>query len=67
MLSRHPFGVLGTGKRRMLYQWDAAARIIRFSTTADRIKVRRLRNDPRASLHVSSEDHWPSAVAEGEA
>jgi hypothetical protein len=51
----------------MLYNWDPDARIIRFSTTADRVKVKQLRNDPRAALHVSADDHWSFAVAEGEA
>jgi hypothetical protein len=51
----------------MLYNWDPAARVVRFSTTVDRIKVKQLRNDPRAALHVSAADHWSFAVAEGEA
>ncbi|WP_112241574.1 pyridoxamine 5'-phosphate oxidase family protein [Kribbella monticola] len=74
LLMEQQFGVLATNKRSghphlttMLYNWDPAARIVRFSTTADRIKVKQLRNDPRAALHVSAADHWSFAVAEGEA
>ena len=74
LLGEQQFGVLATNKRSghphlttMLYNWDPAARIVRFSTTADRVKVRQLRNDPRAALHVSAADHWSFAVAEGEA
>lgn len=74
LLATHQFGVLATNKRSghphlttMLYHWDPQSRIVRFSTTADRVKVRQLRNDSRAALHVSSEDHWSFAVAEGEA
>ena len=74
LLGEQQFGVLATNKRSghphlttMLYNWDPAARIVRFSTTADRVKGRQLRNDPRAALHVSAADHWSFAVAEGEA
>lgn len=74
LLAGQQFGVLATNKRSghphlttMLYNWDPDARIIRFSTTADRIKVKQLRIDPRAALHVSAPDHWSFAVAEGEA
>jgi PPOX class probable F420-dependent enzyme len=74
LLGEQQFGVLATNKRSghphlttMLYNWDPLARIVRFSTTADRIKVKQLRNDPRAALHVSAPDHWSFAVAEGSA
>ncbi|MDX6262953.1 MAG: hypothetical protein QOH84_4641 [Kribbellaceae bacterium] len=74
LLGEQQFGVLATNKRSghphlttMLYNWDPVARIVRFSTTADRVKVKQLRNDPRAALHVSAADHWSFAVAEGEA
>ncbi|MDJ0346874.1 TIGR03618 family F420-dependent PPOX class oxidoreductase [Streptomyces sp. H10-C2] len=74
LLADHQFGILATNKSSghphlttMLYHWDPESRIVRCSTTADRIKVRQLRNDSRAALHVSSEDHWSFAVAEGEA
>ncbi|MEU9505110.1 PPOX class F420-dependent oxidoreductase [Micromonospora sp. NPDC048170] len=39
--------------------------LIRCSTTADRAKVRNLRRDPRASLHVTTADGGAYAVAEG--
>lgn len=51
----------------MVYDWDAAARVLRFSSTADRVKVKQLRRDPRAALHVPGGDVWSFAVAEGEA
>ncbi|NUU25428.1 MAG: PPOX class F420-dependent oxidoreductase [Streptomycetaceae bacterium] len=73
-LAERRFGTLATVKRdghphltTMLYHWDPDARIVRFSTTADRVKVRQIRNNPRAALHVSSDDHWQFAVAEGDA
>ena len=50
----------------MAYSWDPEARIVRFSTTADRVKVQHLRRNPRAALHVSGGDVWSFAVAEGE-
>lgn len=66
------FGTLATVKRSghphlatMLYRWDAAARTVRFSTTADRVKVRQLQRDPRAAVHVRGDDVWSFAVAEG--
>ncbi|GGX94590.1 hypothetical protein GCM10010515_71830 [Streptomyces fructofermentans] len=51
----------------MVYSWDPEARIARFSTTADRVKVQHLQRDPRAALHVQGGDVWSFAVAEGEA
>jgi PPOX class probable F420-dependent enzyme len=39
--------------------------LIRCSSTGDRAKVRNLRRDPRASLHVSTADGGAYAVAEG--
>ncbi|TLS39664.1 PPOX class F420-dependent oxidoreductase [Streptomyces montanus] len=74
LLGRQQFGTLATNKRSghphlttMVYSWDPEARILRFSTTADRIKVKHLRRDPRAALHVPGGDVWSFAVAEGEA
>ncbi|CAM5637323.1 PPOX class F420-dependent enzyme [Streptomyces spiroverticillatus] len=74
LLSTQQFGTLATNKSSghphlttMLYSWDADSRIVRFSTTADRIKVKQLRRDPRASVHVPGGDVWSFAVAEGEA
>ncbi|MFE4535007.1 pyridoxamine 5'-phosphate oxidase family protein [Streptomyces scopuliridis] len=73
-LGERQFGTLATVKRdghphltTMVYGWDPGERIVRFSTTADRLKVRQIRNNPRVALHVSSDDHWTFAVAEGEA
>jgi PPOX class probable F420-dependent enzyme len=51
----------------VLYVWDAAERIARISTTADRVKARNLRRDPRAALHVSGDHFWQFAVGEGAA
>ena len=41
--------------------------VIRVSVTDDRAKTANLRRDPRASLHVSRDDFWAYAVAEGTA
>lgn len=51
----------------VLYVWDAAERTARVSTTADRVKGRILRRDPRAALHVSGAHFWAYAVAECDA
>ncbi|MCK7624280.1 PPOX class F420-dependent oxidoreductase [Streptomyces sp. RS10V-4] len=74
LLGTQQFGTLATVKRSghphlttMLYSWGPASRTVRFSTTADRVKVGHLRRDPRASLHVQGGDVWSFAVAEGEA
>ncbi|TJZ54350.1 PPOX class F420-dependent oxidoreductase [Streptomyces piniterrae] len=74
LLSTQQFGTLATNKSSghphlttMLYHWDPEARVVRFSTTADRIKVKQLRRDPRAAVHVPGGDVWSFAVAEGEA
>ncbi|MEU3844745.1 TIGR03618 family F420-dependent PPOX class oxidoreductase [Streptomyces sp. NPDC028635] len=74
LLGAQRFGTLATVKRSghphlttMLYSWDPEARIARFSTTADRVKVAHLRREPRAALHVQGGDVWSFAVAEGEA
>ncbi|MGW4645834.1 TIGR03618 family F420-dependent PPOX class oxidoreductase [Kitasatospora sp. NPDC004289] len=74
LLSRQQFGTLSTVKRSghphlttMVYSWDPQARIVRFSTTADRVKVAHLRSNPRAAVHVTGGDVWSFAVAEGEA
>ncbi|MFG2869619.1 pyridoxamine 5'-phosphate oxidase family protein [Streptomyces sp. NPDC048338] len=74
LLRQGRFGVLAsvrsTGHPHLstvLYDWDAAERVLRVSSTADRLKVRQLRRDPHASLHVSGPDVWSFAVAEGEA
>ncbi|WMD08532.1 pyridoxamine 5'-phosphate oxidase family protein [Streptomyces sp. FXY-T5] len=74
LLGKQQFGTLATVKRSghphlttMLYSWDTESRTVRFSTTADRVKVQHLRREPRAALHVQGGDVWSFAVAEGEA
>jgi PPOX class probable F420-dependent enzyme len=74
LLGKQQFGTLATNKRSghphlttMVYSWEPESRSVRFSSTADRIKVKHLRRDPRAALHVSGGDVWSFAVAEGEA
>ena len=42
-------------------------RVIRFSTTTDRVKGRNLLRDPRAALHVTGKNFLNFAVASGEA
>ncbi|GAA0345451.1 TIGR03618 family F420-dependent PPOX class oxidoreductase [Actinoallomurus spadix] len=74
LLGAQRFGVLATLKRggqphlaSMVYTWDPEERIIRFTSIADRIKVRHLLKDPRATFHVQGETVLSYAVAEGEA
>ena len=40
---------------------------VRISVTDDRAKTANLRRDPRASLHVTSDDFWQYVVVEGDA
>lgn len=72
LVSSHREGILATigpgGRPQMsnvLYLVQPAARLVRISTTADRVKAKNLARDPRAALHVSGEDFWHFAVAEG--
>ncbi|MGW3206099.1 PPOX class F420-dependent oxidoreductase [Streptomyces sp. NPDC001135] len=74
LLAKQQFGTLATVKQSghphlttMLYAWDPEARVVRLSTTADRVKAKHLRRDPRAALHVQGGDVWSFAVAEGTA
>jgi len=74
LLGQQRFGVLAnvtsTGHPHLstvVYDWNGEERVLRVSSTADRLKVRRLRRDPHTSLHVSGPDFWSFAVAEGEA
>nr|WP_308299221.1 TIGR03618 family F420-dependent PPOX class oxidoreductase [Streptomyces sp. CL12-4] len=74
LLGGQRFGVLASVRSSghphlstVLYDWDAEERVLRVSSTADRLKVRQLRRDPHASLHVNGPDVWSFAVAEGEA
>ncbi|MCT2592874.1 TIGR03618 family F420-dependent PPOX class oxidoreductase [Streptomyces sp. N2-109] len=74
LLSEQQFGTLASVRRTghphmstVLYHWDPEERLVRVSSTADRLKMRQLRNDPHAALHVQGPDVWSFAVAEGEA
>ncbi|GAA2362536.1 PPOX class F420-dependent oxidoreductase [Streptomyces cuspidosporus] len=74
LLEEQQFAVLATVKRSghphlstVLYRWDPKERVVRISTTADRLKVRQLRRDPHTALHVGGPNVWSFAVAEGEA
>ena len=74
LLARHAFGTLATTGAdglphltTMVYAWDPATRTARFSSTDGRLKVRHLRADPRAALHVGTSDHWAFAVVQGRA
>jgi PPOX class probable F420-dependent enzyme len=63
-------GVLATVKREGRPQLSTVDYlvtdgVIRFSSTADRAKVRNLRRDPRAAFHVSVPGGGAYAVAEG--
>lgn len=46
---------------------DDTSAIVRVSITADRAKYKNLLRDPRASLHVTTDDFWAYAVAEATA
>jgi PPOX class probable F420-dependent enzyme len=65
-------GVLTTIRRdglpqlsNVLYLPGPGGRTARISTTADRLKARILARDPRAVLHVTGDNLWAYAVAEG--
>jgi PPOX class probable F420-dependent enzyme len=49
------------------YDYDPARRLVRISSTGDRVKVRNLRRDARAVLHVASEDFTAWTAVEGTA
>ena len=64
-------GVLTTIKRdgrpqlsNIVYVVDDG--VVTISVTADRAKTRNLERDPRASLHVASDDFWAYCVLEGD-
>lgn len=74
ILGHRSFGTLATIKSSghphlttMIYAWDPDERIARFFTVAERVKVKHLRAEPHAALHVQGPDEWSFAVAEGEA
>jgi PPOX class probable F420-dependent enzyme len=51
----------------VLYVWNAAERIARVSTTADRVKGRIMQRNPHAALYISGLHFWSYAVAECDA
>lgn len=74
LIAGNSLGVLATLKRdgrpqlsNVSYHFDARALTISVSVTEPRAKTRNLRRDPRAAIHVSSDDGWAYAVAEGDA
>src|SRR3954465_6347767 len=74
LLSGNSLGVLATIKSdgrpqlsNVSYYFDKRNLTIGVSITEPRAKTRNLRRDPRASIHVSSDDGWAYAVAEGDA
>ncbi len=74
VISNNSLGVLATIKRdgrpqlsNVSYWFDKRNLAIQASITESRAKTRNLRRDPRAAIHVSSDDGWAYAVAEGEA
>ncbi|MGE2836429.1 PPOX class F420-dependent oxidoreductase [Mycobacterium sp. SMC-4] len=74
LIAGNSLGVLATLKRdgrpqlsNVSYHFDARALTISVSITEPRAKTRNLRRDPRAAIHVSSDDGWAYAVAEGDA
>lgn len=74
LISGNSLGVLATIKgdgrpqlSNVSYYFDPRQLTIAVSITEPRAKTRNLRRDPRASIHVSSDDGWAYAVAEGDA
>ena len=51
----------------VLYVADHNTRVVRISTTADRVKARNLGRDARAALYAVGEDFWHYAVGSGTA
>ena len=74
VISNNSLGVLATIKRdgrpqlsNVSYYFDPRHLTVQASITEPRAKTRNLRRDARASLHVSCDDGWSYAVAEGNA
>lgn len=74
LIGGNSLGVLATIKQdgrpqlsNVSYHFDAREVTIQVSITEPRAKTRNLRRDPRASVHVTSDDGWSYAVAEGNA
>ena len=73
-IGTHSHGVLATIRRdgrpqlsTITHHYDAGTNTITASITETRAKTKNMRRDPRVSYHVSSEDGWSYAVAEGTA
>jgi PPOX class probable F420-dependent enzyme len=73
LIGGNSLGVLATIKRdgrpqlsNVSYWFDKRNLAIQASITETRAKTRNLRRDPRAAIHVSSDDGWAYAVAEGD-
>src|ERR1044072_6742612 len=73
LIGGNSVGVLATSKRvgrpqlsNVSYHFDPRSLTIQVSITEPRAKTRNLRRDPRASIHVSSDDGWADAVADGD-
>jgi len=74
LIAGNSLGVLATLKRdgrpqlsNVSYHFDPRALTFSVSITEPRAKTRNLRRDPRATIHVSADDGWAYAVAEGDA
>lgn len=74
LIGGNSLGVLATIKQdgrpqlsNVSYYFDAREVTIQVSITEPRAKTRNLRRDARASIHVTSDDGWSYAVAEGNA
>ncbi|MGO4446385.1 PPOX class F420-dependent oxidoreductase [Mycobacterium sp. 2YAF39] len=74
LIGGNSLGVLATIKgdgrpqlSNVSYHFDPRNLTIQVSITEPRAKTRNMRRDPRASIHVSSDDGWSYAVAEGDA
>jgi len=74
VISGNSLGVLATIKldgrpqlSNVSYFFDPRSVVIQVSITEPRAKTRNLRRDPRAAIHVSADDGWAYAVAEGNA
>ena len=74
LIGGNSLGVLATIKQdgrpqlsNVSYYFDAREVTIQVSITEPRAKTRNLRRDARASVHVTSDDGWSYAVAEGNA
>jgi hypothetical protein len=68
LLREQQFGAVASVRRSghphlstVLYHCDPKQRVLRISTTADRRKVRQLRRDPHAALHVNGANVWSFA------